>query len=207
MQLLTFLGALGKIFWPFIKEYLLQNDSFGDFVRKNKSMCFWLIVMFTMFGVVIYFYDATLRARASETIALTELQRSKQQLALLKQQITLEQADRDLKTTQLRELRAEMTALEAEHSDQDELVAKYEVWMAHCGIDPEYSGKGFPQCRTVTVNRPAPKAKVAPRPRPKSFGPFDPTVLTQPVEPPPKKGFWRRVKEAFGGKKADEEKN
>lgn len=197
MPLLSIFTAIGQIFWPFIKESLLREGTLRDFVRKNRTTCFWLVLMLFMLGAQIFLFDVANTARNNERTAVTRLNSYAAHLTLLRQQYTLLETDRNAYRDKAKELQKELDDLTASHGDLTERVDRYEGWLQRCGVDLDYTGTNPPQCR-------ARAAATRPKPRPKPPVTAPPVILPEEHKEPKKPTFMERLRGIFKGKDKEE---
>ena len=186
-----FMG-LAKICWPFIKESFLHGDTLKGYIRKNRELAFWLVLMLGMLCTVLYMYDRATSARDVAIQTIAENDRLKQQIVNLQQKQELFDAQRQADQIQIETLKGEVLELTSERDLQELTAQKYVTWLINCGIDPNYSGSRLPVCRTTTapVRRPP-----RPRPQPK---PAVPIIEEVPQPDPPKRGFLQRLRGIWG---------
>ncbi len=206
MFLWNILVAIGKIAYPFLKENLLQNGTLKDFIGRNRVTCAWLTMMVIMLGAQIYLFDSTMLARRGEIAARHEATLAKSQLTLVRQHMVLLETDRQAYKKTATDLEEQLTALQKQYSDLAESNDKYENWLQHCGVNLEYQGSGYPQCKSsVTTTRKATPKRAVPSSAPTQAA--TPDAATVPPAPPEKKGFWNGLKQIFSSEKSSEPKH
>lgn len=63
------LSSLLQLLWPFIKESILEGGTVRDWIRRNRTNCFWMFLLFSMSMSMVYMADMILKLRAQEESA------------------------------------------------------------------------------------------------------------------------------------------
>lgn len=65
--------SLLRMLWPFVKESILQDGTFRDWVRRNKNVCFFLVFQIVMLLSIFWLVDMLKVARQLESKASADL--------------------------------------------------------------------------------------------------------------------------------------
>lgn len=65
--------AFLRMLWPFVKESILQDGTFRDWVRRNKNVCIFLVFQIVMLLSMLWLVDMLKIARQMENKASSEL--------------------------------------------------------------------------------------------------------------------------------------
>jgi hypothetical protein len=199
MFLWNLLVAMAKIAYPFVQENLLHEGTLKDFIVRNKAMCFWLTMMVVMLCAQVYLFDSAMAARRGESAARQEVTQLKGQLTLMRQHMALLETDRQAYKKNASDLQEQLTVLQNQYGDLVKSRSKYESWLQHCGVNLNYAGAGFPQCKSTSASTRVSKPKRAAQPATQPTEP--PPTVTPPTEPE-KKGFWNGLRRIFSSDKA-----
>ncbi len=178
---------------PFLKEALLEGQSFRVWLKSNWMTFAWLINMFVLTLVISMLSDAVTVAVRKESEATRQLAAIR---APLQEMVGKYKQLRDENTA----LRARIQVLETEATADDQTILQYEEWMGDCGVNFEDRG----QCRVVRQS--TPRAKPRPTQNKPKTPPIDLPEQSTPTEPKQRPGFFNRLREAFRRDTAEEQK-
>lgn len=65
--------ALLRMIWPFVKESVLKDGTFRDWVRRNKNVCIFIVFQIIMLLCMFWLVDMLRIARQSEQLLAKEL--------------------------------------------------------------------------------------------------------------------------------------
>jgi hypothetical protein len=190
MSIFALIMTIVKELMPFLKESLLEGQTFRAWVKTNWLTFAWLVNALIMTLMIAHLADTLHLTRVSEQKARQEVQSIKQpaeKLVVLYKGLKAENA----------RLAQDINTLRNGNQQKDLLIAQYEDWMKGCGVNLETG-----QCRVVR----APIVKPTPRPksRPKSV-PKQPAETAAQPEPEQKTGFLKKLRNIFTReKKADQ---
>ena len=171
MSLFAFTITIAKELLPFLKEALLEGQSFRVWLRSNWLTFIFLLTTLAMTLMVAYLSDL-IRAQKER-----ELQLRADIVALAKPAETLMTQYQQLKADK-RDLEAQVEQLQKDNQDSLEMIEQHLTWMERCGVNVETG-----QCR---VSR-APVRSRRPQQKPEQTPP--------PEEPEAREGFFRRLRD------------
>ena len=172
MSLLALMMTIARELLPFLKEALLEGQSFRVWLRSN-----WLTFVFLLSSLALTLMVAYLSDLVRDQRVRAELLRG-QIVALAKPTEVLISRYRELETRN-RELTLELQELEEDNGASLEVIERYQEWMQQCGVNIETG-----QCRIS-------RAPVRPS-RPKQETPSSQSV---PDETEKRRGFLRRLRD------------
>lgn len=145
MSLFTLLIAVGKELLPFLKESLLEGQTFRTWLKGNWLTFAWLVNTLALTLMIAHLSDLVIKARANEHKVTKQW----------------EQVLPPLHTVLLdyKRLRRENASLQTQVNALNNKQAQYEKWMTTCGVNYQDAG----QCPVRAAEKPA---VVPPRPKP-----------------------------------------
>lgn len=190
MSIFALIMTIVKELMPFLKESLLEGQTFKAWLKTNWLTFAWLVNTLIMTLMIAHLADTLHLSRISEQKARQEVQvikRPAEQLVVLYKGLKVENT----------RLTQEINTLRSDNQQRDLLIAQYEDWMKGCGVNLETG-----QCRVVRT--PIVKPTSRPKTRPKS-APKQPPETATPPEPEQKTGFFKKLRNIFTReKKADQ---
>lgn len=195
MTFLSVLIALFREVMPFIKEALLEGQTFGAWLRNNWMTFTALVVVTVLTFNTAYLVDSFHRERKERQATETVVRELKAPLSFVQVRLQRLMDQNAYLRGENKRLSEQIVTLTANSSEQATKLQQYEKWMKACGVDPNRGG----QCRAQVSATPK---RRAPTPKPKP----DLNVIPPP-DPPPKeekRGFWKSLRDALSGKKNDE---
>lgn len=195
MTFLSVLIALFREVMPFIKEALLEGQTFGAWLRNNWMTFTALVVVTLLTFNTAYLVDNFHRERKEYAATETVVRELKAPLSFVQVRLQRLMDQNAYLRGENKRLSEQIVLLTTSNSDQASKLQQYEKWMRSCGVDPNKGG----QCRATVSATPKRRAPV-----PKTQPP--PPVILPPDEPhkEEKRGFWKRLGDALSGKKNDE---
>lgn len=136
---------------PFLKEALLEGQTFKGWMKNNWLTFAWLINTLALTMMIAHLADSVALARFHEQQAQQQLQQIQEPLGRL--------------VNQYKALLAENTQLKSHVEELTSTKDKYEQWMGTCGVQYEDQG----QCKVVQaqpLSPRRPRLPVAPHPSP-----------------------------------------
>lgn len=58
--MLKLLYSLGQMVWPFFKESVLEGETPGQWIRRNRVFCLWILLLTIMLGIMAWMADVIL---------------------------------------------------------------------------------------------------------------------------------------------------
>lgn len=180
--MVAFLLTLIKELLPFLKEALLEGQSFKVWLRSN-----WLTFTCLVSTLIMTFSIAYL----AEMLVLSHRQIDKSQETVNQLKVPLENFVRSYRKIKAENdsLERTVTQLRVEKAVQDERLAKYEKWMGDCGVNLTTG-----QCRIVRPQLIKPQT-TRPRRKPASAIPKPPAETVPPKDE--KVGFFKKIRSMF----------
>lgn len=194
MTFLSVLIALFREVMPFIKEALLEGQTFGAWLRNNWMTFTALVVVTLLTFNTAYLVDSFHRERKEYAATETVVRELKAPLSFVQVRLQRLMDQNAYLRGENKRLSEQIVALTASNSEHSNKLQQYETWMKNCGMDLTKGG----QCRATVAATPK---RRAPTPKPK------PELNVIPPPDPPKeekRGFWKRLGDALSGKKNDE---
>lgn len=186
MSFLTILVTIGRELFPFLKEALLEGQTFRAWLKTNWLTFAWLVNTLCLVLMIAHLSDLLSKSYTAEH------ERYKQISALREPVLKMATRTKDLEAENLRlatEI-AELTLFKAENSPKLE---KYEQWLQRCGVNLDNG-----QCRAV--RQPARPSRAKPAPV------IHPQLPQEHPQPEPEKpGFLQRIKKMLSRDKSQED--
>lgn len=195
MTFLSVIIALFREVMPFIKEALLEGQSFRAWLHNNWMIFTGLVVITILTFNTAYLVDSFHRERKERQSMETVVRELKAPLGFVQTRLQRLLDQNAYLRGENQRLSEQIVKLTSNSSEQTAKLEKYEAWMKSCGIDINRGG----QCRVQTAATPK---RRTPPPKAKPEMP----VLPPPPDPPKeeKRGFWKRLGDALSGKKNEE---
>lgn len=167
--------AILKELMPFLKEALLEGQTFRGWLKNNWLTFAWLINTLVLVLMIAHLADLVAQARQREQLAL--------------QQVALIQKPLGLLVEKHKQLKAENAQLQSTVAGLSVTNQQYVQWMTACGV--QYQDKGQCKVQVTSSFTPAPKPK---RPAPKP----------EPAVPQEKPGFLGKLRSLLHPDKDEE---
>ena len=153
MSMIAFLITLIKELLPFLKEALLEGQSFKVWLKTNWHTFACLVVMLFMTFIVAFLAE-------SLTIANQQLVKSQQVVDSVKTPLTTLVQEYQTLHTENKRLQQDVEKLQLDNMVQNTKLGQYEEWMGQCGVNITTG-----QCRVVKHSSPVkPSAGVRRKP-------------------------------------------
>lgn len=172
MSLLAFTITIARELLPFLKEALLEGQSFRVWLRSNWLTFIFLLSSLALTMMVAHLSDLVRAQKAREI----ELRGDIVALAPAAQALIQKNLTQQLR---IEELEGRVTELEKSNDTNLELITQHLEWMEHCGINVQTG-----QCPPV---RPTQRPR-----RPRQETPATPSV---PEDTEQRRGFMRRLRD------------
>lgn len=186
MSILTILVTIGRELFPFLKEALLEGQTFRVWLKTNWLTFAWLVNTLVLVLMIAHLADLLTKAHRADHERFAQVNALRvpiEKMAHRNKQLTVENA-------QLVSDVADLSLFKAENEPKLE---KYEEWMQRCGVNLENG-----QCRAV--RQPVRPARAKPVPA------LQLPPQEQPQQPAPEKpGFLQRIKKMLSRDKPNEE--
>lgn len=169
MPFLPLLLALGKELLPFLKEALLEGQTFRAWIKTNWLTFAWLVNTLVLTLMVVHLSDLVQAARHREHQTATQLQSIQQPAIQL--------------AVKYRQLKDDKARLTHEVGTLQQTTDQYEQWMRQCGLNLQTG-----QCPVV-------KAPLTPKPKPRPKPKPQPQLPDPPPAEPAKKGFMSKLRD------------
>lgn len=176
MSLFTLLLTLVRELAPFLKEALLEGQTFRAWLRYNWLTFAWLVNTLAMTLMVAFLSDHLTNARieAYKTSQQLKTLQESGQLVLTRYQRMQKQNESLLKANE---------QLAADNAVQAEKIEAYETYLGRCGVNVQTG-----QC-------PSPREKPIQRPKPRK------TKVNPPKQEEEQPGFFQRLRDKLTRKK------
>jgi hypothetical protein len=158
--------AILKELMPFLKEALLEGQTFKGWLKNNWLTFAWLINTLALVLMIAHLADLVAQARYRENLAL--------------QQVSLIQQPLGQLVVKHKQLMAENAQLKTTVTELTDTQQQYEQWMTTCGV--QYQDRG--QCKVPVVSTQPHTTKKRKRPAPKP----------QPAVPQVNRGFLGKLR-------------
>lgn len=185
MSLLTLIITIGKELLPFLKEALLEGQTFRAWLKTNWLTFLWLANTLVLTLMIAHLSDMVKLLRMNEREAVEQLQSIQQPLSAFVvdyKRLKDENVQRAINVAQLTET----------NSKHEATISQYQEWMDDCGLN--YLDNG--QCKIV---RTPPRSSNRSKPRqPQRYSPPAPTPQEETT------GFFRKLRDMIRSDKKEE---
>lgn len=174
---------LVKIFWPFLKEQFLKNNTFREFVVHNKTALLLLVCLIVALFSQLHLFTISEKIGYRNAELVSENRQLRERLAYVNQRIIQTEANLSLEQSRTRTMSDEL---------EDAIITKerYEQWFVGCGIRFEQDNMKLPRCPVNRRPMRPPARQPKPTAKPKA-------VPVSPTEPTDKPSFLQRIRNAF----------
>lgn len=188
MSILSLLVMLGRELLPFLKEALLEGQTFRAWLKTNWPTFTWLVSALLMTLMLAHLSDLLVVTQRNERNYAQQLQPVHQSM----ERLVKEYKELKVENQRLQVENDELSTLKTTHEAR---LDQYEQWMGTCGVNIETG-----QCRVV--RQPArPAARAKPRTQPPQPQPH----IDLPQPEPEKPGFLQRIKRMLSRDKEKED--
>ncbi|WJJ55153.1 hypothetical protein [Xanthomonas phage RTH11] len=188
MSILSLLVMLGREVFPFLKEALLEGQTFRAWFKTNWPTFTWLVSALLMTLMLAYLSDLLVVTQRNEHTFAQQLQPVHQSM----ERLVKEYKELKVENSRLLIENEQLSTLKTAHEAK---LDQYEQWMGTCGVNIE-SG----QCRVVRQ-----PARPAARAKPRTQLPQPQPNIDLPQPEPEKPGFLQRIKRMLSRDKKNED--
>lgn len=151
--------AFLRLLLPFLKESVLQNATFKEWLKDNLVSVIWILLMMGMLCVVVYLFDTVGNLRHANEELSHKLEMAQLQNTELQKRYDMLNGEYTDEKTHNADLEKQAAKLTEENQIATSKVHLYENWLQHWDVDINYHGTGYPPIHVMTAIPPTKRRK------------------------------------------------
>lgn len=156
MSMFGTLIAFLRLLLPFLKESVLANATFKEWLKENIINVIWIILMMGMLCVVVYLFDTVAGLRRENDGLNHQLDTAKIQLGELQKRYDMLNGEYAGEKKHSEDLEKQTVKLSEENTILGSKINTYENWLHHWDVDINYRGSGYPALKMMAAPKPRP---------------------------------------------------